>query len=66
MHGWALVRLFGVPCLASAIWFTMIAYQGYCLVYLVGAVQCGPSIYLYSVFGILFFLATLWLAYLWK
>lgn len=66
MHGWALVLLFGVPCLISALWLGSVAFAGNCIAYIFGVIQCGPSIYLYSFLGVMFFLITLLLAYLWR
>lgn len=66
MHGWALVILFGIPSLLAGLWFGNIAFQGHCLAYLIGPIQCGPTIYIHTFIGVMFFMATLFLAYIWK
>lgn len=66
MHGWALVLLFGFPALLGGLYFGKAAHEGYCIHYLVGPIQCGPSIYILTFLGICFFAATIYLAYLWR
>ncbi|MBY0416254.1 MAG: hypothetical protein K2Q18_18920 [Bdellovibrionales bacterium] len=66
MLSWAVVLILGIPSLVWAGWYANIAYNGDCVVYLIGPTQCGPSLYINTVIGTIFFLFTLWLAYLWR
>jgi len=61
-----LIIVLGLPSLVSGVYLAWIAYNGFCIKFLIGPIQCGPSIYIYSFLGTLFFFATLWLAHIWS